>query len=65
MPYSVIMIVAMLTCQSAYGLCQSAQESLTICFFIVSHLYIITNRQTSRYLVGYLPVKSTRELLEN
>jgi hypothetical protein len=54
----VITIVDMLTCQSV-------QESLTICFLIISHLYIIINRQTSRYLVGYLPVKSTKELLGN
>jgi len=56
MPYSAIMIVAV---------CQSMREFLTMCFFIVSHLYIDINRQTSRYLVGYLPVKSTKELLEN
>ena len=38
MPYSVIMIVAMLTYQSACGcVCQSAWESLTTCFFIVSY----------------------------
>ena len=34
MPYSVITIVAILTCQSA-------RESLAICFFIVSYLNII------------------------
>jgi hypothetical protein len=66
MPYSVITIVAMLTYQSACGcVCQSTWESLTICFFIVSYLNIIINAQTSKYLLGYLPVKSTRELLEN
>jgi hypothetical protein len=47
------------------AVCQSAWESLIICFLIVSHLYIIINRQTSRYIVGYLPVKSTKKLLEN
>jgi len=45
MPYSVIMIVAMLTCQSVW-------ESLNIYLFTISLLNIITNRQTSRYLVG-------------
>ena len=44
--------------------CQSAWESLTICFFIVSISNIIPNTQTFRYLVRYL-VKSTKELLEN
>jgi len=40
--YSVITIVAILTCQSACGcVCQSARESLAICFFIVSYLNII------------------------
>jgi len=53
MPYSVIMIVAMLTCQSACGCVSKDVESLTICFLIFLHLYIIINRQTSRYLVGY------------
>jgi len=58
-PYSVITIVAMLTYQST-------QESLTICFFIIFYLNIVIDTQTvSRYLVGYLPVKSTKELLEN
>ena len=28
-------------------------------------LHIIINRHTSRYLIGYLPVKSTKELLGN
>jgi hypothetical protein len=66
MPYSVIMIVAMLTYQSACGcVCQSVRESLTICFFIVSYSNTILNMQTFRYLVGYLLVKSTKELLEN
>jgi len=66
MPYSVIMIMAMVTHQSACGcVCQSIWESLTICFFIVSYLNIIINTQTFRYLVEYLLVKSTKELLEN
>jgi len=56
MPYSVIMIVAVY---------QSAWESLTVCFFINSYLNIVINTQTFRYLVGYFPVKSTKELLEN
>jgi hypothetical protein len=38
---------------------------LNIYLFIFSHLNIISNIQTSRYLVGYVPVKSTKELLEN
>ena len=66
MPYSLIMIVAMLTYQSACGcVCQSVWECLTICFFIISYSNIVINTQTFRYLVGYLPVKSTKELLEN
>ena len=66
MPYSVITIMAMLTYQSACGcVCQSVRESLTICFFIISYSNIVINTQTFRYLVGYLPVKSTKELLEN
>jgi len=44
---------------------QSAQESLTICFFIISYLNIVIDTQTFRYLVEYLSVKSTKELLEN
>jgi len=44
---------------------QSVQESLTICFFINPYLNIVINTQTFRYLVGHLPVKSTKELLEN
>ena len=66
MPYSVITIVTMLTCQSACGcVCQSAWEFLAICFFIVSYSNIILNMQTFRYFVGYLLVKFTKELLEN
>ena len=42
---------------------QSMWGSLTICFFIISYLYIVISTQTSRYLVGYLPVKSTAWLL--
>jgi len=42
--YAVIMIVAMPTYQSACGcVCQSVQESLTICFFMVSYSNIIPN----------------------
>jgi hypothetical protein len=66
MPYSVTIIVAMLTYQSTCGcVCQSVRESLTICFFIIFYLYIVISTQTSRYLVGYLPVKSTAWLLDN
>jgi hypothetical protein len=66
MPYSVITIVAMLTYQSVGGcVYRSAWECLTICFFIISYSNIVINTQTFRYLVGYLPVKSTIELLAN
>ena len=69
MLYSVITIMAMLTCQSAGGhVCQkvkSVWESLDIYLFIVSHLNIIISRQTSRYSVGYLAIKFTKEFLEN
>ena len=66
MPYSVIPIVAMLTYQSACGcVCQSVWECLITCFFIISYSNIVINTQTFRYLVGYLPVKPTKELLEN
>jgi len=41
MPYSVIMIVAMLTCQSACGCMSSMWESSNIYLFIVSLLNII------------------------
>jgi len=65
MPYSVTTIMAMLTYQSACGCVhQSTWKSLTICFFIISYLYIVISTQTSRYLVGYLPVKSTAWLLD-
>jgi hypothetical protein len=45
--------------------CQSVGESSNFYFFIVSLLNIIIKRQTSRYLVRYLPVKFTKVLLEN
>ena len=43
----------------------TSQTTITICFFIISYSNIVINTQTFRYLVGYLPVKSTKELLEN
>jgi hypothetical protein len=46
-------------------LCVKAHGSSNIYLFIVSVLNIIIKRQTSRYLVGYLPVKFTKVLLEN
>src|SRR5882762_11810327 len=58
MPYSVITIVAMLTCQSAVSKCMGSN----IHFFIISLLNIMIKRQTFRYLVGYLPVKFTKSV---
>ena len=41
------------------AVCQSMWESSNIYLFIISLLNVIIKRQTSRYLVGYLPVKFT------
>jgi len=58
MPYSVITIVAVLT----YQRCTGVFNHLFLYCFLLKYYYKYTN---SRYLVGYLPVKSTRKLLEN